>query len=225
MARPVVFTLSLTAASANNIALSQTPVSGTALTLNGSAVTGGVATLDTQRRVELAYGNEVSNRTMIITGTNDAGAAISETLAIPSGGSGVVDTNQDFFTIKSALPAGGGWTAAVTLGTNTVGSSPWYVPNTHITPFEVGASFEVTTGAVNATVEFTSDAVLMPIPIYQPGYSQALPVATPIGFSGMTSLAAAATGTITIPCLGIRLTINSGTGIGRLELIQAGIRN
>src|SRR5215813_8621976 len=113
----------LGAASANAIALSQTPVSGTPLTLNGASVTAGVAVLDTQRRVLLTYGNEASARTMVLTGTNDQGAAISETLAIPSGAGGTVASYFDYLTLTAALPLGGGWTAAVTLGTNGVGST------------------------------------------------------------------------------------------------------
>ena len=217
MARPVVLTKTLAADDADLLAASQTPVSGTALTLTGAA-------LDTSRRILLTYGNEGSARTLLLTGKNGSGAPITETLAIPSGGSGTVASLQDFATLTSAMPGGGGWTAAATLGTNTVGSTPWVVLNAHITPFDVSAELEFA-GTANATVEVTNDSPLMPIPIYQPGYSQAVPVPTPFAWAGLTSVAAAAQGNINIPVAAARLTVNSGTDAVQLTLTQAGIRN
>ena len=82
--RPIVVSVGpLANASANNIATSQTPTSGTALTLNGSLVVSGVAVLDKPRRVLLTYGNEASNRTLVVVGTNVSGNSITETLAVP----------------------------------------------------------------------------------------------------------------------------------------------
>ncbi len=225
MARPVVLTLSLAAASANNIALSQVPVSGTQLTLNGAAATGGVATLDNQRRVSLAFGNEGSNRTMVISGTNQAGASISETLAVASGAGGTIATNQDFFTVTSALPLGGGWTAAVTLGTNGVGSSPWFVPNAAMTVQNIGVECELVSGAATFSVETTQNDVKMPIPIYQPGYSQALPVPTPFAWPGLDNQNGPCQATINATVAGIRLTILAGAGTVRATILQAGIRD
>lgn len=221
MARRVVLTLTLAAASANNIAASQTPTSGTALTINGSAATGGVATLDTQRRVLLTYGNEGSARTMVITGTNQGGATISETLAVPSGAGGTVATKQDFLTVTGALPLGGGWTAAVTLGTNGVGSTPWQMFNAQITPDQLGLGIQIT-GTVNCSVEYTYDDFLAPIPIYAP---PVVPVPNPIPHSVLQNITANSDGTIDWPIHAWRLTMNSGTGTAKLTGIQAGIRN
>ena len=71
MANPAVLKKTLAAASANAIALLQTPVSGTKLTLNGAAVVNGVAVLDTQRRILLSFGNEAAQRTLAIAGFTD----------------------------------------------------------------------------------------------------------------------------------------------------------
>jgi len=131
---PIVITKTLAASSANNLATSQTPVSGTPLTLTALAGTG----LDTQRRVLLTFGSEASNRTMVITGKNSQGTVISETLSIASGAGSTVATVQDFLTVSQALPLGGGWTAAVTLGTNTTGSTMWQVVNYHSPTFQIG---------------------------------------------------------------------------------------
>lgn len=223
MARAVVLTIQLAAASANNICLSQTPTSGTALTLNGSAVSGGVATLDTQRRVLLTFGNEASNRTLVITGTRGDGAAIGETLNIASGASGTIATEQDFLTITSAMPGGGGWTAAITLGTNTVGSTGWQVPNQHITPFEIGIAIEGTSGT-GAQIEVTQDSPLLPIAIYAQGYSQTPPIPTPFVWAGLTGNPNAI-GKINQAVAAWRLTIVDGTGLVTATGQQSGIRN
>lgn len=122
--RPIIVSVGpLAAASANGICLSQTPTSGTALTLNGAVVSGGVAILDAPRRVLLTYGNEGGARTLVVTGTDVFGMTISETLSVPSGAAGTVYTVLDYKTITSLVPAGSGWTAAVTVGTNSIASS------------------------------------------------------------------------------------------------------
>ena len=73
-----------TAADADGISLSQTPLAAGNLTITGALASGGVATMDTQRRVLItAAGNEVS-KTFTIYGTNKDGFAISESLTGPN---------------------------------------------------------------------------------------------------------------------------------------------
>lgn len=224
MPRQVAVSKSLAASSANNVALSQTPVSGTPLMLNGSTVSGGVAILDTQRRVLLTFGNEAANRTMVIAGTNQAGAKISETLAIASGGGGTVATLQDFYTVTSATPAGGGWTAAVTLGTNTVGSTPWFVPDLWLTPTLIEIATELASGgAANWSIEVTDDDPKMPLAPFQVGYSQTLPICNAVAWLGLSAITANASGIINTPIQAWRLTINSGTSQVTAKAQQAGL--
>lgn len=152
--RPVVVAVGpLVTAAANNICTSQTPTSGTALTLNGSLVVSGVAVLDTPRRVLLTHGNEASARTLVVVGTNVSGNSISETLAIPSGGAATVATVLDYKTVTSLTPAGGGWTAAVTVGTNGVAGSAWIRLDDY-SPAPVTLMCDVT-GTVDYTVQQT----------------------------------------------------------------------
>ncbi len=217
--RPIVITKALTAASAVVVAASQTPVSGTALTLVGSAT----VTLDSQRRILATYGNELSARTLTLTGTNQAGAAITEILTIPSGGSGTVASTQDFLTVSQAMPGGSGWTAAMTLGTNGVGSSPWFYMDDHLDPIEVAGNLEFITGTATATVEITDDSPLAPLYIYQAGFSQTLPVPVPLPWPGLTNVSALSWSTITHNAAAIRLTVTVGTGTVRLNLRQAGV--
>lgn len=223
--RPIVLTKKLAAASANNIATSQTPTSGTALTLNGTLVSGGVATLDTPRRVLLTYGNEASGRTLVLSGTNGLGLTISETLVVPSGASGTVASLQDFATVTSAVPAGGGWTAAITLGTNATGSTIWVVPNYQQQVQNIGVECELLSGTATWQIDTTQNDPRLPISIYQPGYLTPAPVPTPFQPSGLNNLSQSTQGVITTPIMGMRLTIVSGTGLVRATFLPAGLRD
>src|SRR5262252_2779881 len=131
MALPQVVTLGpgIAAANAALFAASQTPVSGTPLTLTGASQTGGQF-----RTTLLTYGSEAAPRTLMLTGLNPAGGQITELLSIPAGATGTVATNQIFTSILSAVPGGGGFSAAVTLGTNSVVASPWKIVDLDISP-------------------------------------------------------------------------------------------
>lgn len=222
MGNPAVFTKTLAAASANNVALSQTPTSGTPLTINGAAASGGIATLDTQRRGLLTFGSEAAPRTLVVTGTNETGNPISEILAIPATSPGTLATLQDFSTITSLVPAGGGWTAAVTFGTNTVGSTPWKVVDPHVTPSLVAINLNIT-GTINVTVEYTYDAVQGQPPNIgnQPWTWPLAPQA--IAHLSLQGVIASIDGAISVPVRAWRTTINSGNGSVTTTGTQAGI--
>lgn len=215
---PIRVTLQLGAASANLYATSQTPTSGTALTLTGS-------TPDVARRVLLTYGNEGSARTMAITGTDRNGNTISETLSVPSGASGTVYTLQDFLTVTRALPLGGGWTAAVTLGTNGVASTQWFqrdwVNLSHLGVLGYVASGKVVTYNIEATLD-DYNAPLDAAPYYastEPASANP-PIAIP--FAGMSGLTTTTPLTeITVPCFGFRLTITAGTDPATMQAIES----
>lgn len=218
MARRVVLTLSLAAASANNIAISQTIGGAGNLTINGSTATGGVATLDTQRRVLITSAGNDSGISFTVYGTNQGGASISE--KITGGNIAAVATQQDFLTVTRVATSGAA-AAAVTVGTNGVGSTPWQLVNTQITPDEIGFGVGVT-GTVNCSVEYTYDSFLAPIAIYAP---PVVPIPTPIPHSVLNGITANSDGTIDWPIHAWRLTMNSGSGTAKLTGIQAGIRN
>jgi hypothetical protein len=211
--RPIVVTVGpLASASANNIATTATPVSGTALTLNGSLVTGGVAILDTPRRILLTFGNEASNRTMVLTGTNWAGDTISETLTVASGAGGTVASVLDYAKLTSALPLGGGWTAAVTLGTNGVAASPWVRLNEWARP-AIGLQLNAT-GTVNYTVQVS----------YDDPNSRANPV-TPSAMVWSGTLVGGtvdALSSLTEVALFVRTLLNSGSGSVATTVVQYG---
>lgn len=148
--RPVTVTVGpLAAASANNIALSQTPGAAGSLTLNGSLVSGGIATLDNPRRVLITTAD--TTHTFTVTGATPTGSVISESLLIVAGSS---YTAQDFATVTK-ITISGGATGAVTVGTNGIASTPWVRLDEWADP-AVSIMTDVV-GTVNYTVQSTSD--------------------------------------------------------------------
>jgi hypothetical protein len=221
MARAVTVTKSLTAAVVNAISAAQALAAAGDLVINGTLATGGVATLDSQRRVSLLSSGNDSALVWTIYGANDAGAAISE--AVPGGNAAAVATQQDFATV-TRVASSGAVAGTVQVGTSAVGSSPWQVPNPHITPFVMGFENEVVAGAPVFTIETTQTSPLAPMPIYQTGgYGpQAAPVPTAIGWPGMTGLAVSGQGAVNTPIAAWRLTLTT-VGTARATAIQAGI--
>lgn len=228
MLKQVVTVGPIAAASANNIAQSQTPVSGTPITLNGSTVSGGVATLDAPRRVLLTFGSEASGRTLALTGKSASGVTLQETLVVPSGAAGTAQSVQDFLSITKALPAGGGWTAAMTLGTDTVASSPWQRTTEHVTPVNISINC-VISGTANYTIETTNDAIEPANPSTTNGapFGPLGPVPrvpTPFPLPGaLEAQSANATGLLAQPVAWWRLVLNSGSGSVTATALQAGI--
>lgn len=194
-------TVTLAAAVANGIALSQAGTASTPLTLAGSLVTGGVATLDSggaARRVNIqSLGNDTAI-SFVIVGTDRYGRAQSETL----GGAGTASATslRDYITVKSVMPTGNTATG-VLVGTNGTGSSDLYicdwVPNGNL----IGAALEFT-GTANATVQETLDD-------FSPAWDQ---VANTFVYFNDANLAAVTQNTqknLSGPFTGIRLTVNS----------------
>lgn len=234
---PVFAQLKLAAASANSIALSQTPVSGTDLTINGSAASNGVATLDAARRVLLTFGDEAANRTLVVTGTNRFGSPISETLAVASGAGGTVATVQDFLTVTSLLPLGGGWTAAVTVGTSGVGSTAWIQREwsqlgslsvlVNVTASGGTYNFEVTWDDINAVQEVypygpsvEPQSNVPPIAFTCPGVAYATSAPATALTTGFSQFTASLYGITFLSPYAYRLTQTAGAGTAILQVIE-----
>src|ERR1019366_7023599 len=86
----------LAAAAANGIATSQ---SGSSITVVGSLVTAGVATMDFARRVIVTSGGNDSALTFKITGTDRYGRAQTEVLA--GANATAAQTAHDFLTVSA----------------------------------------------------------------------------------------------------------------------------
>jgi hypothetical protein len=121
--RPISVTVGpLATASANNICLTQTPTASAGFTINGALASGGVATLDTPRRVLFTpTGNESAN-TFMIVGTNASNMPQTEVIAGTN--ATAFYTNLDFKTVTSISLATTA-AATITVGTNNVASSAW----------------------------------------------------------------------------------------------------
>jgi hypothetical protein len=142
----------LSAAVANNIALSQTPAGAGNLTLNGSLVTGGVAILDTPRRAIVTSAGNDSGVTFTAYGTDWSGQALQASVA--GAPIGAADFGVSFATITrittSAATAG-----AITVGTNGVADSRPIA----LDPFGFGPVLVhvIISGTVNYTVRSSQD--------------------------------------------------------------------
>ncbi len=222
MARPIIVSKALTASSATNIALVQALGAAGNLVLNGAAVTGGVATLDTARRLLISSVGNDSGLTWTIVGTDYSGGAISE---VVTGGNAVpVATLQDFLTV-TLIKGSGATVGNVTAGTNGTGSTPWFPMDNHITPFDVGVQTRLVSGAATWTIEVTRERVLSDMQIYRAGLTNAPSVPVPVPWPGLVGLAADASGDINAVVLAVRLTITAGTGTVESVFAQAGISN
>jgi hypothetical protein len=216
MANNINFTKQLGAASATSIAASQACTAGTTMTLTASPViidTAATANTATGRRVLLTSASGSETMEVTITGTNQAGYTISETITF-SGSSTTLVSNLDYVTVSSLLPVTSS-VGNVEAGTNGVGASPWVTWNwQNSAPMNVGFAVELVSGSVNYTVQYSyDDPNNLP-----PG------VTTPLAFtSALGAQTATADGTLTTPFIASRVLINSGTGALRCRFVQAGI--
>lgn len=208
----------LAAANPALFAASQTPVSGTALTLTASPVA------DTQRRVLVTYGSEAAPRTLTLTGLNDTGLPVTEVINIPSGASGTIASVYDYKSLTQAMPGGGGWTAAMTLGTNTVGSTPWWLPEPYVTGIEISVALEFPDAGSTGTavIEVTDDTLLQPMGIYG-GQPATVPPPIVYAWPGLGPGAANEYTIINRNVSGVRLTVLTGTNNVQAPIRQAGV--
>ncbi len=207
--RPITATVGpLAAASANNIALSQTPGAAGALTLNGSLVVAGVAILDNPRRVLITTAD--TTHTFTVTGATPTGSVISEVV-------GPITTSaytaQDFKTVIS-ITINAAATAAVTVGTNGIASTPWVRLDEWAQP-PVSIQCDVT-GTVNYTVQATNDDPNSPT---DPVLPSATTWISTNDTNAVGATAAVQTNYLFAPAF-VRTLLNSGTGTVAMKVIQ-----
>lgn len=212
--RPITATVGpLAAASANNIALSQTPGAAGALTLNGSLVVAGVAILDTPRRVLITTAD--TTHTFTITGTTPTGSVLSESFLVAGG---ATYSQLDYATVTS-ITISGAATAAVTVGTNGIASTPW-VRLDEWADAQVGIQCNAT-GTVNYTVQSTDDDPNSPT-------NPVTPSAT-TWINTNDANAVNATGNVQTNFLFaptfVRALLNSGSGSVAMKVIQYNVAN
>ena len=154
MSNPSTLTLSFVAAVSNGICVSQQPAAAGALTLNGSLVSSGVATLDAARRILISSTGADSAVVFTVTGTDRSGNVQSSTVT------GVASTasqytSRDFLTV-TAVSSSAGTAGNITVGTNQVGSSMWVVDDFLARFWSLGGGVSGPAGTTY-TVEATFD--------------------------------------------------------------------
>lgn len=209
--RAIFLNKTLAAASANNICLSQTPGGAGALTLNGAAVVNGVAVLDSQRQVQITAAANETGHNFVVTGTDERGIVISETVAGPNATTAA--TVQNYKTVTS-ITISAAATGALTVGTNGVGSSPCQVLDQYVAPFAISLFLKFA-GVSNATVQYTSDDVFSST--FVDGN------ASWTDHASLTSKTTNTDSNLAYPASAVRMKINSGTAQTTLIIREAGI--
>lgn len=220
MARPWVLTFGLTAAAPTNIALAQALGAAGNLVLNGAAVSGGVATLDSQRLVGITSSGNDLGITFTVYGAMASGQAISETITGTNGS--VAVTTQNFATV-TRVSASGAVAGTVSVGTTDTGASPWIIVDNVLLPTQIGFELQELSGAALATIETTQNSPLQDLYIYRQGWDQTPPVPEPFAWPMLSGVAVDTQGTIygtTIAAWRLKLV---GTGSWRVTAIQAGL--
>lgn len=224
---PRQLTKSLTAANATNILTPTTLGAAGNFTLNGTTVSGGVATLDSQRRVLLTFAANETGHNFTITGTNDSGAPVSEVIAGTTAGT-VVSVN-DYKTVTS-IAASAATTGNVSAGTNntaagTIGSSPWQLANQGATPIDI--EFVCYFAAGTCQIEYTLDPIQN---IFGGGSGLLGGIAGPGGpilpapnLAGAQPMPNGQMVGLNVPVTAFRLSVLSGTGPFTLQWIESGI--
>lgn len=200
---PITVTVGpLAVASANNIALSQTPSAGS-LTLNGALAAGGVATLDRARQVLITTAGNESSRTFTIVGTDVNGSAATETITGPN-----VTTAASVlsYATVTSITISGNAAGAVTVGTNGVASSAWV----RLDGWAMSSIALQTTvsGTVNYTLQQTLDDPNSPT---SPVAPSAVTWVNSPNLAMVNATATAQASSIYIPVF-MRVVLNSGTG-------------
>lgn len=211
----IIYTLTLTTPVANGICTAQKPAAGGVqyLNLNGSLVSGGVATLDCPRRIIIASTGSDSSIVFTITGTTWNDRLLSEAMT------GTGYTNFDFKTVTS-ITVSGNTAGNITVGTNQVASTQWVPLDICQVPFNVAVYAMVSS-------DFTGTYTLeqTPMNIYESTYINTDPqyiYSNDIG--NMARASDSEDGILNGPTRACRLTLNTYTsGSIVFKVIQGGI--
>jgi hypothetical protein len=196
--------------SATNIAASQTPAGAGKLTLSGTLVSGGVATLPTPQRILITTTD--TTHTFTITGATASGSVLSE--VVTSNGTSV-QSALDYATVTSIVISGAA-TGAVTVGTNGVASTPW-VRFDDFAPAPVSIQCTVS-GTVNYTIQQTLDD---PNSATNPVLPSAVTWVNTSDTAGVAATGSIQSNYAYVPVFA-RVLLNSGSGSVTATFLQAG---
>jgi len=182
----------------------------------GTLVVGtqGIATLDTQRQIILTSGGNDTGITFTITGTDESGNTVSETITGASGGAAT--SVMSYLTLNNITHTGSVATT-LTVGTNTTGATGPIIYDQNVSPFALGLSLEFT-GSATATVQYTFD---------DPFAVNAFNTLTGVAWYDHATLvninSTNTNSNIAFPVSAVRLKVTAGTGIAQLVSRQAGL--
>lgn len=212
--------IQLSAAVADTVALSQQPAAAGNLVLNGASVSGGVATLDTVRRVAVASDGVDTAAKFTITGTDRYNNVQSEVVTGVNAAS--VSSVLDYKTVTQ-VAIDRAAVGHITVGTNAKASGAWIMGNIQLTQFQVALGYHIVSGAVTGTVEHTYDDPNAALPGSIEPASNIPPVAWPD--PTIVTKATDTESSFTTPFFAWRLTVTAGQGLAMLQSIQAGQSN
>lgn len=212
--RPIQQTINIAAATTNGIVTATTPANGVDLTLNGSLVSGGIATPTYPTQVSFGSTSNLSTVVFTVYGTDVNNNPLAEIIAGPN--NTTVTGTQTFKTVNriAVATATTFTTQTVVAGTASVGigTGPWW-------PLDIYTPNQVTTMSINLlgaatcsyTTEFTNED---PFDLSITQLAVAHPVAAIA--SGSTDQ----TGFTTTLMRAVRFNVASGAGQVRVTVTQ-----
>ena len=217
MAQPIQVTYNLLANTTTSIL--NAAASGTAV-FTGLLATSVVGP-NQQRLLLTVTGNESSN-TFTFKGTNQAGFAISETIAGPNNSTAA--SVLDYVTLTSVTSKS--TTAGTTsIGLWSTGSTMWFYMNQNAAPVNIEASGVVTSSSTAVTwgVQYTyDDPNGFPLAFNQANATTPQP--SPFNHPTLNAVAGTTSldGPINDPVMAVRGIITNGTGVVKFTFIEAG---
>lgn len=203
--RPQVVTITSVVNDVDNVAVSQTADGD--FTLDGALVTDGVAILANAQLISLTAADDQSAIDVTITGIDQDGCPISETIAGPN--TNTVTTSLYF---NKVLSVSSNAEITCSVGVSSAGGaiSRTITCNWRERQFKVGMGL-VVGGTSSSDVEHTFDDI-----------NDKSATLTWFDTYGLTAITASAESNIAFPCRGVRLHVNSWTsGDVTLTYIQA----
>lgn len=211
MANIFVSSVQLSAADADGVCQSQTPISAGSLTLNGSLVSGGVATLDSggfPRQLLFDCTGDHTGVTYTVYGRlREGGDIVSEEVA---GVNGTTTTSVNFWYQVTQIDNSAAPPDAVVVGTNEVGSSKDIMTTRSVNATCIALQCQIG-GTVNYTLQWTASNLYDKS--VEPLWTDDATVATKAAdFGAILAYVPAA----------FRVKINSGTGSVATTVSQVG---
>lgn len=204
--RPISFTRSQPAADGDSIVSAQSLNVSGAITLDGSLVVSGVATLTVPAYLTV-FSEKSATVSFAVTGTRPGGGTQTETIALTA--SGTVTGSLAFATVTSIV-ADAPTSATISVGNAVTGYTDW-IPLDIYTPNQVTNISAKTSGTVNYSVEYTNE---------DPFDREIQQLSVPHPNASLTAASGDETQFTTTLMRAVRLKINSGSGSVRFTCVQ-----